>query len=96
MHNDCLLNGFSGEIKTVESYGHWAIRTKFYQTAKQRASCLILYFPKEQLFTYHRVVDGWKLFLSDPRVISKKNQDVIQTTYAIVGETILEIEKPPG
>lgn len=95
-HNDCLYDGFDGEIKTVESDGHWAVRTKFYQTAKQGASCLILHFPNEQLFKYNRVFDGWQLFLSDPRVVAQNIQHTIHMTYVVVGGSVLEIEKPPG
>lgn len=93
---DCLLDEVAGEIKTVEGDGLWAVRTKFYQAAKQNASYLILYFPDNQLYTYDRVIRGWRLFLSDPSVIAQNKQDTIQLTYVVTGGAVLEIEKPPG
>lgn len=93
---DCLLDGKSGDIKTVESDGHWAVRTKMYYTAKQRASYIILYFPDRRLFSYERVIEGWRMFLSDPIALANDLADVIKRTYIIVDQSVLEIEKPPG
>ena len=74
---DGFLNDVPMEIKAIEGIGTWAISTKLQQANRQRAQCVVLYFPEEHLFSAFRVSEGIRLFRSNPnaykdiRVLSK-------------------------
>lgn len=59
---DGTYDGHPMDIKSVESFGKWAIKDKFYDGCRQGVSCLILYFPKKDLYSPERMRDGWDKF----------------------------------
>ena len=91
--NDARLNGFTAEIKAVESFGRWSIRTKLYQVAKQNAEIAILFFPSVKLYSKERIIWGWERFLVDRDCESLHS--IIAYVICIADGCILEILKPP-
>ncbi|MBQ9400446.1 MAG: hypothetical protein IJU27_07395 [Bacteroidales bacterium] len=61
---DGYLDDVPTEIKAVEGTGTWSISTKLRDAVKQHAQSVILFFPKEDLYSEIRVKDGLRLFLS--------------------------------
>lgn len=92
--NDAEINGNAAEIKTVESSGRWAIRTKLYHAARQNADIVILYFPSSSLYSKQRIIWGWERFLSDKQCIDLHS--IISQVVSIVEGKVMEILKPPG
>ena len=86
---DGYLDGISTEIKAIESDGRWAIRTKIVKAHKQGAQIVILYFPKSELFSQSRVIQGWEDFIASNSPI---NHDI--QVACIVGDRVIAIEKP--
>ena len=92
---DCLLNDCQAEIKTVEGDGHWAVRTKIYDSIKQGAEILILYFPQTQLFSIDRITEGWQM--NDDYIREyQPTMRPISRIIAVVGSSVLDITKPSG
>ena len=93
-HFDALLDYDSTEIKTIEGVGHWAVRTKLQDTIKQGADVVVLYFPKRQLYSESRVVEGWRMSNS----LTDSNPDIkpIRRIFVVVEDLLAEIAKPPG
>lgn len=85
---DGFLDGICAEIKAIESNGRWSIRTKISKANKQGAQTIILYFPEESLFSESRVKQGWIDFTSSQ--VDETNLRVL----CVVGEKVIEIEKP--
>ena len=54
------------EIKSIEGSGVWSICTKLLIADKQRARCVILFFPDESLFSEGRIIDGIGKYLANP------------------------------
>jgi len=61
---DGFLNDIPMEIKAIEGCGIWAVSTKLLQAEKQHAECVVLYFPKEELYSSFRISEGVRLFRS--------------------------------
>ena len=59
---DGFLDDIPMEIKTVEGDGTWSICTKLRNADKQRAKCVVLYFPYEELYSPFRIREGIRLF----------------------------------
>ena len=92
---DCLLNDCQAEIKTVEGDGHWAVRTKIYDSIKQGAEILILYFPQTQLFSIDRIIEGWQM--NDDYIREyQPTMRPISRIIAVVGSSVMDITKPSG
>ncbi len=85
---DGFMDGISAEIKAIESNGRWSIRTKISKAKKQGAQTIILYFPIEKLFSKLRVEQGWTDFTSS------QTDEPNLCVLCVVGEKVLEIEKP--
>ena len=88
---DCTIDEFSGEIKAIEGEGYWSIRTKLSQAVKQGADYVVLYFPKESLYSRERVLDG---LLLNSKTADRANEP-IKAIYCIVGSNLVDILKPP-
>lgn len=92
---DCLLNDCVAEVKTVEGDGHWAVRTKIYDSIKQGAEILILYFPQSQFFSIDRIIEGWRM--NDDYIRERQSTlNPVSRIIAVVGDKVLDIIKPPG
>lgn len=63
---DGFLDDIPMDIKTVEGSGTWTICSKLRNAAKQKANCVVLFFPEEKLFSPFRVNEGIRLFSSSP------------------------------
>ncbi len=63
---DGLLDDVPTEIKAIEGTGEWAISTKLLNAERQRAQCVALYFPRVDLFSLNRVVDGIGKYSANP------------------------------
>ena len=87
---DGFLDGKTAEIKTIEGDGKWAIRTKIEVARKQNASCIILFFPTPETFSAKRIQSGWNDYLK-----ANPGEEGGFQVFAIYGDTIIEIEKPP-
>ena len=61
---DGFIDDVPMEIKAIEGRGTWTICTKLRQAEKQRAQCVVLYFPEEGLFSQLRISEGIRLFSS--------------------------------
>lgn len=84
---DGVLDGQIMEIKAIEGIGKWAIKDKFHSATKQKAECVVLYFPKKELFSFERIADGWDKFLRDDS--SQKYPACIKRILCVVeGKTI--------
>lgn len=87
---DAIIDGIPAEIKTVESNGRWAIRTKIHAAIRQGASLLVLYFPSKLNYSEERIIEGWSYN-------KKTNQAItLNRILAVVEGEVLEILKPPG
>ena len=86
---DGYLDGLPVEIKAIESNGRWAIRTKIEKADKQGALIIILFFPKNELFSETRVIQGWVDCITSGHLI---NNDI--QILCIVGDRIIKMEKP--
>ena len=82
---DGYLNDSPMEIKSVEGSGLWAISTKLRNAVKQKAHCVVLLFPKADEFSWFRVKDGLRLFLSSPET----NKDYLEFLIIIAGDRIV-------
>lgn len=91
---DCVIDGIAAEIKTIESNGRWAVRTKIYNAAKQGADIVILYFANPQLFSAPRIIEGWRMYEEIRR--KRENWKSISEIIAIAGAEICKIIKPSG
>lgn len=86
---DGYLDGLPAEIKAIESNGRWATRTKIEKADRQGALMIILYFPKNELFTESRVIQGWlDCITSNPLI----NNDI--QILCIVDDRVIKMEKP--
>lgn len=63
---DGILDDIPVEIKAIEGNGTWSISTKLRAAQKQHAQSVVLYFPKEELYSSIRVSEGIRLALSSP------------------------------
>ena len=61
---DGFLDDLPMEIKAVEGSGLWAVSTKMLQAEKQHAESIVLFFPKEELYSPFRISEGIRLFRS--------------------------------
>ena len=61
---DGFLDDVPMEIKSIEGSGTWAISTKLRDAEKQHAQCVVLYFPKEDIYSPLRISEGIRLFHS--------------------------------
>ena len=61
---DGFLDDIPMEIKAIEGNGLWAVSTKMLQAEKQRAECVILFFPQEEFYSSFRISEGIRLFRS--------------------------------
>ena len=93
-HFDGTLDGQPLEIKAIEGFGQWAIRTKLYKAAQQGGQIVVLFFPAEELYSSVKIDEGWRLFCADP--VSKELCGKITEILAIVVDSLVEIRKPPG
>lgn len=87
---DGSLDGAILEIKSVEGKGKWAIKDKLHYATKQGADCVALYFPKKELFTCEKILDGWDKYLRDES--SQKYAKGIRRIICIVEDTEIEFE----
>ncbi len=81
---DGFLDDIPMEIKAIEGRGTWAICTKLLQAEKQRARCVVLYFPDDNLYSSFRVSEGVRLFRSNPRI--NREKDVLSRIVVVVGD----------
>ena len=72
---DGLLDDIPVEIKAIEGNGTWAISAKLRYAEKQRAKCVVLYFPRMELFSEERIFDGLGKFMADPSIDNEQNID---------------------
>lgn len=70
---DGFLNDIPMEIKAVEGSGLWAVSTKLLQAEKQHAESVVLYFPKEELYSSFRISEGIRLFRSGLGIVREPN-----------------------
>ena len=63
---DGFLDDEPMDIKAIEGSGTWTISTKLRNSAKQKAQCVVLYFPKKDLYSQFRVSEGIRLLESSP------------------------------
>ncbi|MBP5538454.1 MAG: hypothetical protein J6X69_01260 [Bacteroidales bacterium] len=61
---DGFLDDVPMEIKTIEGLGVWSVCTKLCQAERQKAQIIVLFFPKEELYSLFRIREGVRLFLS--------------------------------
>ena len=59
---DGYLDDVPVEIKTIEGTGTWSVCSKIRFAVKQRAECVVLFFPKEELYSPFRISEGLRLF----------------------------------
>lgn len=59
---DGYLNGLKTDIKTVEGTGKNNIKNKLNEAMSQGAESVVLYFPKNELFSLDRIYDGLNKF----------------------------------
>lgn len=90
---DATLDGLSSEIKTVERFGRWSIRTKIQQAIRQGAECILLYFPKKNLYSRDRIEEAWKMYLDKCEKDNNQPQNI--SIIAIVEGREQVIIKPP-
>ena len=64
--NDGFIDDEPMEIKSVEGMGEWAISTKLHEAERQNAHCVVLFFPKEELYSLFRINEGIRLYHSSP------------------------------
>ena len=83
---DGFLDDVPMEIKTIEGIGTWAISTKLRYANKQRAKCVVLYFPNKELYTEERIIDGIGKYKADP---SNNNEQIISRLLTISGNELL-------
>ena len=87
---DGFLDGKILEIKALEGYGKWAVKDKLHNATKQGAECVVLFFPKKELFSEQRVTDGWYKYLGDDS--SQKYQRRITRVYSVIeNEQVVEL-----
>ena len=84
---DGFLDDTPMEIKTIEGYGTWAICTKLLQAEKQRAKCVVLYFPDKDLYSAFRVREGIRLFRSSPG--SDRGREELSRLLVVVQECLV-------
>lgn len=82
---DGYLNDRPLEIKSVEGAGTWTISTKLRNAVKQHALCVALLYPREDIFSWVKMKDGLRLFLSSP----ESNKDNLEMIIVIVGNRIV-------
>ena len=87
---DAKINGVSAEIKTIESNGRWAIRTKIHIAIKQGAELLVLFVPSGSLFSEARILEGWRYDNTPNKPVS------LDRSLVVVEGRVIEILKPPG
>lgn len=75
-NNVGLLNDLPMDIKTVESNGVWSISSKLREAEKQGAQVVVLYFPKTDLYSRSRVLDGISKYENDPQIQAIKGSAV--------------------
>ena len=63
---DGLLDDTSMEIKAVEGNGTWTISSALRAAHKQRAKCVVLFFPKQELYSENRISEGLRLAKTNP------------------------------
>ena len=63
---DGYLDDVPMEIKAIEGDGLWSVSTKLLHAEKQHAQCVVLYFPKKDLFSKERVLDGIGKYTANP------------------------------
>ncbi|MBQ6081533.1 MAG: hypothetical protein IJS70_09480 [Bacteroidales bacterium] len=78
---DGLLDDIPMEIKSIEGRGTWTISTKLLEAEKQHAKCVVLFFPKADLYSDFRVIEGLRLFFSCPK---RENQLKLSRLLVIV------------
>lgn len=84
---DGFLDDIPMEIKAIEGQGTWAICTKLLQAEKQRARCVVLYFPDEDLYSSFRVSEGIRLFRSNPSI--NRERDVLIRLVVVVQDCLV-------
>lgn len=89
-NHDGLLNYLPMDIKTVESYGKWSISSKLREAEKQGAEVVVLYFPKYELYSKSRVLDGIGKYENTPQIQAVKS---ISSCLVIAGEQIMDCIK---
>ena len=85
---DGLLDDVPIEIKAIEARGEWAISTKLLKAERQHAQCVALYFPREDLFSIDRVVDGIGKYSANPELKEELN---INQILAITEDGLLGV-----
>ena len=61
---DGFLNDIPMDIKAIEGHGKWSVATKLFETQKQKASIVVLFFPNPSLFSSARIIDGIQKYCS--------------------------------
>ena len=89
-NNDGLLNDLPMDIKSIESNGVWSICTKMREAEKQGAEVVVLYFPKTELYSLNRVIDGIGKYENNPQIQSMKS---IKSCVVISGDIIVDYIK---
>ena len=84
---DGFLDDIPMEIKAIEGCGTWAICTKLLQAERQRAQCLVLYFPDEELYSSFRVSEGIRLFRSNPS--NEREVEVLSRILVVVQDCLV-------
>ena len=95
-HYDAILDYHFAEIKTIESSGRWAVRTKIADAMNQGAETIILFFADASLFSLERIHFGLSRCLSSvsPIVLQERTITLICVVEneVVIDKTI----KPPG
>ncbi len=89
-NNDGLLNDLPMDIKTVESNGVWSVSSKLREAEKQGAQVVVLYFPKTDLYSRSRVLDGISKYENNPQIQAIKS---IKSCLVIAGDQIVDYLK---
>ena len=83
---DGYLDDIPMEIKAVEGNGTWTISTKLINAVKQRAQCVVLFFPKADTYSEFRVQEGIRLFNSNPSIV---REIVLDSIIVLVEDSLV-------
>lgn len=83
---DGLLDDTPMEIKAIEGTGTWTISTKLLEAEKQHAQCVVLFFPKEELYSGIRIMEGLRLYSSNP---VNHNNPGLTNLVALAGQRLV-------
>ena len=89
---DGQMDGMIMDIKATEKSGKWSIKKKIHNAAKQGSECVILFFPKKELYSPERINDGWNKFLADKD--SQPYIEIVKQIVCIAEDNVIEWQRP--